>query len=456
MGAYRNAGDTALLIVHPGAMPSAGSARAEAQRFREIAAHQLVSGAMADYNAGEVWLDGQARPVLLLSDPILNGDLGLDWIDVANLEPGAPDDQWAVPVPRTSESGLDEDMHVNCRFLMATQPSAFHVMMGRVDLELVERINHLAVEMETQKARNRLTNRVKYRDIVKFDFDVALSFSGADRQWADQIAKALVERQVRVYYDEYEKADQWGKDLVQHLDEIYRKRARYCVILVSSSYAANIWTNHELKSALARSITQNEEYLLPARLDDTSLPGLHPTIAYVPLTSHSDVVPLADMVLAKIGQRNLINYAEFSPKWIQNIIDINSKWGLDCLAFCVDSRYLVDSEGDQFRIGISYGINTTAPRYGFLEPPEQEGENVFGLHSIGVRNRTELFLWDQWQTSLPTSTWDRLEDAVKAAYNALADVTDSEYALMASHSETLDGLYISPRYLLDEFDIVRE
>ena len=31
---------------------------------------------------------------------------------------------------------------------------------------------------------------------------------------------------MRVFYDEYERAELWGKDLYSHLDEVYRRSAR--------------------------------------------------------------------------------------------------------------------------------------------------------------------------------------------------------------------------------------
>jgi hypothetical protein len=53
-------------------------------------------------------------------------------------------------------------------------------------------------------------------------------------------------------YDAYEKAALWGKDLYQHLSDIYQKKARFCIIFASGDYAKKTWTTHELKSAQAR------------------------------------------------------------------------------------------------------------------------------------------------------------------------------------------------------------
>lgn len=116
-----------------------------------------------------------------------------------------------------------------------------------------------------------------------FEFDVCLSFAGEQRDYVEMIASGLKERGLRVFYDEDETAQMWGKDLAEHLDHVYREASRYCVIFVSEAYAAKQWTRHERRSALARAIEEEGEYILPARFDDTELPGLRPTAAYVDL-----------------------------------------------------------------------------------------------------------------------------------------------------------------------------
>lgn|GEM_PF-4682305 len=84
-----------------------------------------------------------------------------------------------------------------------------------------------------------------------------------------------------MFYDDYETADLWGKDLYAHLSEVYRNKSRYCLILISRSYSAKQWCNHERMAAQARAFQENAEYVLPLRLDDTELPGVLPTVGYV-------------------------------------------------------------------------------------------------------------------------------------------------------------------------------
>jgi len=132
-----------------------------------------------------------------------------------------------------------------------------------------------------------------------FQFDVALSFAGEDREYVDNIADRLRTHGVKVFYDRYEQATLWGKDLYEHLDHVYQRAARYCVLFASEHYASKVWTNHERKSAQARALQENEEYILPVRFDDTQIPGLRPTVGYIDArTTTSD--QLIDLVLQKI------------------------------------------------------------------------------------------------------------------------------------------------------------
>ncbi len=53
-----------------------------------------------------------------------------------------------------------------------------------------------------------------------------------------------------------------------------------CVLFISKYYEQKVWTNHERRSAQARAVTENREYILPVRLDETEIPGLTQTIRY--------------------------------------------------------------------------------------------------------------------------------------------------------------------------------
>ena len=91
-----------------------------------------------------------------------------------------------------------------------------------------------------------------------------LSFAGEDRSYVARVADALNRSGVRVFYDRYERAELWGKELYSHLDYVYRHAARYCVVFVSTRYSSKLWTNHERKSAQARAFGEITRYFAGA------------------------------------------------------------------------------------------------------------------------------------------------------------------------------------------------
>src|SRR5690349_8525080 len=112
--------------------------------------------------------------------------------------------------------------------------------------------------------------------MTEAEFDVALSFAGEDRPYVDRVAHELRDRGVKVFYDLFEEADLWGKDLYARLSDVYQRRARFTVMFISAKYAEKLWTNHERRAAQARAFQEAQEYILPARFDETDIPGVLP------------------------------------------------------------------------------------------------------------------------------------------------------------------------------------
>jgi len=134
---------------------------------------------------------------------------------------------------------------------------------------------------------------------VEYSFDVAFSFAGEQRAYVEKVAK-LLQGKCNVFYDNFEQHDLWGKDLGAHLDTVYRKKSRFCVVFVSKEYAAKDWPVHEFRSALARAIGDRRDYILPVRMDTTDLPGLAPTVGFIDGRQTTPEV-LASLVLKKLG-----------------------------------------------------------------------------------------------------------------------------------------------------------
>ncbi|MBT5927332.1 MAG: TIR domain-containing protein [Verrucomicrobia bacterium] len=115
---------------------------------------------------------------------------------------------------------------------------------------------------------------------MKQDYDIAISFAGEDRTIADTIANDLREGGIRIFYDAFEKADLWGKDLYEHFIRVYKDSSKYCLMLLSEAYTKKLWTSHERKAAQARAFTESKEYILPLRLDDSPVDSILCTTGY--------------------------------------------------------------------------------------------------------------------------------------------------------------------------------
>lgn len=132
------------------------------------------------------------------------------------------------------------------------------------------------------------------------DYDVALTFAGEQRAYVYKVAAGLADRGISVFYDAYETVLMWGKDLGVHLVDLYENRAKYVVIFSSADYARKAWTTVERKAAQARAVNEKREYILPARFDDTPIPGVAETVGYIDLrvTTPAELVGL---VVAKVA-----------------------------------------------------------------------------------------------------------------------------------------------------------
>ena len=151
----------------------------------------------------------------------------------------------------------------------------------------------------------------------EYEYDVALSFAGEDRHYAEVLAELLENNRHKVFYDKYELAQLWGKNLYTHLSSVYKDKAHYCVMFLSEHYARKLWTNHERENAQARAFEENEEYILPVRIDDTEIPGILPTVGYLDLRSMS-IDEIYQVLVEKLSGRTAQIASDSSPVAAEN------------------------------------------------------------------------------------------------------------------------------------------
>ncbi|QNE34403.1 TIR domain-containing protein [Leifsonia shinshuensis] len=136
---------------------------------------------------------------------------------------------------------------------------------------------------------------------IEYDFDVAVTFAGEDRDFVEEIVRLVQADGFSVFYDEDSKVATWGEDLTEYFSNVYEQRARFAVMFISASYAAKPWTRMERRSVLSRALRESSPYLLPVRLDSTALPGVRESIGYLDGLQEGPL-GIADAIRGKLEQ----------------------------------------------------------------------------------------------------------------------------------------------------------
>jgi hypothetical protein len=234
------------------------------------------------------------------------------------------------------------------------------------------------------------------------EWDVALSFAGEQRNYVEQVAESLKSRGIRVFYDNFEKVHLWGKNLYEHLDYVYRKAARYAVVFLSEDYARKVWTTHERRSAQARAFEENEEYILPVRVDDSEVPGFLPTVGYIDIATVSPD-QLAQMIVEKIGPIHREDYLPPKPLALFKVLEaesdddeaavlnIASAFMQSLRRMNVDERELIAEimgAGCTEELPDNVHLSLDLIRRDTGKPPAEVLDMLRGLSSVGIRITT--------------------------------------------------------------------
>ena len=132
------------------------------------------------------------------------------------------------------------------------------------------------------------------------EFDIGLSFAGEQREYVEQVAEELDYRGIRVYYDAYDHANLWGRDLAKYFKEVFQNRCRYIIVFASKDYAAKMWPTFELENILRKVAESQQDFILPIKFDDTIIPGIPYTMCY--LDAHKETpVRISQMAAQRLG-----------------------------------------------------------------------------------------------------------------------------------------------------------
>ena len=91
---------------------------------------------------------------------------------------------------------------------------------------------------------------------MNYNYKFFLSFAGEDRALVEQIAVLLRNNNISVFYDYFEIDTLLGKELLEYFARIIEYECEYIIIFISKAYKEKLWTIHEFKTALNRSIKE--------------------------------------------------------------------------------------------------------------------------------------------------------------------------------------------------------
>jgi len=111
-----------------------------------------------------------------------------------------------------------------------------------------------------------------FRELAgNYEYDVALSFAGENRDLAKHIANQLLDLDVPVFYDESFESNFLGKAWTKKFKEIFADESRYVVVLLDKHHAEKIWPTFEREHFAPRVA---DEHVIPIYLDDTKFVGI--------------------------------------------------------------------------------------------------------------------------------------------------------------------------------------
>lgn len=140
----------------------------------------------------------------------------------------------------------------------------------------------------------------------QFEYDVALSFASDNKALADELTRLLTGKDIQVFQDEYKADSHWGKNVVDHLVNLYARKARYCVLFLSQYYPLQKWTEEERRAAQEAAFRDAKEYILPLRVDNMEESGVTGTSGDLDLSERTmeHIAELLEQKLASTKSRS--------------------------------------------------------------------------------------------------------------------------------------------------------
>ena len=210
-------------------------------------------------------------------------------------------------------------------------------------------------------------------------YRVALSFSGKQRDYVQEVARHLQAKSIPLFYDGFKTSELWGRDGSEYLGEVFSELAEYVVVFISEDYMASRWPRHELRAALGRMLREEREYILPVRFDNTPVKGLPETMFYLEAKRFTPA-ELASKIIEKLGIPAFTGKASDVPP--PRMISPTGYATFDYSNF--NGRYTIGSDPSEFETKWSRSDDQSIHVYN--DPPSIHGvaidPNALAIHDV--------------------------------------------------------------------------
>ncbi|MEW8338501.1 MAG: TIR domain-containing protein [Candidatus Thiodiazotropha taylori] len=159
-------------------------------------------------------------------------------------------------------------------------------------------------------------------------YDFAISYASPDASLVKQVVQALKGRGLSVFFAPDEQADIIGNNLIDYLSNIYLTKAKFCLVFISKHYAERPWPDKVERPAVqARAFEQQDRYIIPIRLDDTSVPGILSTTADIRDATPLQIADIAASILYRDEKPTAISCEQNTGEKL--LVRVNSFTDLD-------------------------------------------------------------------------------------------------------------------------------
>lgn len=136
-----------------------------------------------------------------------------------------------------------------------------------------------------------------------YEYDVAVSFAGAQRAYVEKFVEACRQRDLEVFYDRDMTVAYWGRNFIREFRRVYGgSAARFVMPFISAEYLATPYPQDEFAAAVEQVFKrEGQTYLLPVVVGDVEIPPdlLSPAIGWLRADEHSPA-QLAEMTARRI------------------------------------------------------------------------------------------------------------------------------------------------------------